>query len=109
MRTRLRRSLRTRLALLASIAMLLLNTVVSAFVLYGIRDEVSDVRALDASRKALHVLLMVKRNQLPRILDPSGLDGMQVVDPAGRAASWTPSLAGMPRQTTALPHPSQAN
>ncbi|MFI7703851.1 sensor histidine kinase [Nonomuraea sp. NPDC049480] len=109
MKTRLRRSLRTRLALLAGIAMLLLNIVVSTFVLYGIRDKAADIRALEVSSKALRVLLMVKRNRLPRVLDPSGLDGMQVVDPAGRAVSWTPSLAGKPRQTTAIPHPNQAN
>ncbi|WP_336204064.1 sensor histidine kinase [Nonomuraea sp. LPB2021202275-12-8] len=109
MKTRLRRSLRTRLALLASIAMLLLNIVVSAFVLYGIRDEAADILAHEVSSKALRVLLMVKRDELPPLLDGSGLDGMQVVDPAGRSTSWTRNLAGAPRQTTAIPDPDQAN
>ncbi|RVX42613.1 signal transduction histidine kinase [Nonomuraea polychroma] len=109
MRARLRRSLRTRLALLASIAMVLLNIIVSTFLLYGTRDETADIRTLEVSGKALQVLLMVKRNQLPPVLDPSGLDGMQVVDPAGRPVSWTPSMAGMPRQTTVIPRPDQAN
>ncbi|MEU5869372.1 MULTISPECIES: HAMP domain-containing sensor histidine kinase [unclassified Nonomuraea] len=109
MRTRLRRSLRTRLALLAGIAMLLLNVVVSGFVMFGIHDDVADVRASEVSGKALRVLLMVKRNQLPRVLEPGGLDGIQVVDPAGRAVSWTPNLAEAPRQTDLIPHPEQAN
>ncbi|WP_246148087.1 sensor histidine kinase [Nonomuraea turkmeniaca] len=109
MRARLRRSLRTRLALLASIAMLLLNVVLSAFVLYITRDEASDIQSLEESSKAMRVLLLVKRNQLPQVLEPGGLEGMQVVDPAGRPVAWTPNLAGLPRQTTAIPRPDQAN
>ncbi|MFB9205691.1 sensor histidine kinase [Nonomuraea spiralis] len=109
MRTRLRRSLRTRLALLAGIAMLLLNIVVSGFVLFGIHDDVTDVRAGEVSGKALRVLLMVKRNQLPRVLEDGGLDGIQVVDPLGRAVSWTPNLTAAPRQTDRLPQQDQAN
>jgi hypothetical protein len=54
-----------RLALLASLAMLLLNVVVSAFVLYAIRNEAADIRAYDVASQALRVLLMVKRNELP--------------------------------------------
>ncbi|MFI7417794.1 sensor histidine kinase [Nonomuraea sp. NPDC049684] len=108
MRTRLRRSLRTRLALLAGIAMLLLNVVVSGFVMFGIHDDVADVRASDVSGRALRVLLMVKRNQLPQVLEPLGLDGIQVVDPAGRAVAWTPNLADAPRQTAHIPR-DQAN
>ncbi|MER6507535.1 HAMP domain-containing sensor histidine kinase [Nonomuraea sp. NPDC001636] len=108
MRTRLRRSLRTRLALLAGIAMLLLNIVVSGFVMFGIHDDVADVRASDVSGRALRVLLMVKRNQLPQVLEPLGLDGIQVVDPAGRAVAWTPNLADAPRQTAHIPR-DQAN
>ncbi|MGP3912619.1 sensor histidine kinase [Nonomuraea sp. 10N515B] len=109
MRARLRRSLRTRLALLASIAMVLLNIVVSAFVLYGTRDEARDIRSLEVSGKALRVLMLVKKYQLPRLLEPDGLDGIQVIDPAGHPVTWTRSLAGAPRQTTAIPRPDQAN
>jgi signal transduction histidine kinase len=105
----LRRSLRTRLALLAAIAMLLLNGVVSALVLYAVHDEAVDIRAGEVASKALRVLLMIKRNKLPRVLPPSGIEGMQVVDAAGRVVAWTPSLAGAPRQTTTLPRPDQAN
>ncbi|SEF92468.1 Signal transduction histidine kinase [Nonomuraea solani] len=109
MRTRLRRSLRTRLALLAGITMLLLNIVVNAFVLYGIRDEAIEIRAREVSSEALHVLQLIKRDRLPQVLDRHDLDGMQVVDPAGRPVAWTPNLAGLPRQTDAIPHPNQAN
>ncbi|WP_223166423.1 sensor histidine kinase [Nonomuraea sp. SYSU D8015] len=109
MKTRLRRSLRTRLALLAGIAMLLLNIVISALVLYGIRDDARDVRSLEVSGKATRVLIQVKKNRLPPVLDPNGLDGIQVVDAAGRPVAWTPSLAGKPRQTAALSHPERAN
>ncbi|TMR96355.1 HAMP domain-containing histidine kinase [Nonomuraea basaltis] len=92
-----------------SIAMLLLNLVVSAFVLYGIRKQVADIRALEVSGKALRVLLMVKRNQLPQVVKSDDLDGIQVVDPVGRPVSWTPNLAGNPRQTSAIPARNQAN
>ncbi|MGP4103119.1 sensor histidine kinase [Nonomuraea sp. KM90] len=109
MSTRLGRSLRTRLALFASIAMLLLNIVVSAFVLYGVRNEVADIRAHEVSGKAVRVLLMVKRKRLPQVLEAGGLDGIQVVDPSGRPVAWTRNLAGYPRLTTMIPHKDQAN
>ncbi|WP_328813928.1 sensor histidine kinase [Nonomuraea cypriaca] len=103
------RSLRTRLALFAGIAMVLLNTVVSAFVLYGIRGEVVDIRAHDVTGMAMKVLLMVKRNRLSPVVRFNELDGIQVVDPAGRVVSSTPNLAGLPRLTTAIPHRDQPN
>ncbi|MFC7100632.1 sensor histidine kinase [Nonomuraea rubra] len=109
MSRRLGRSLRTRLALWASIAMLLLNVIVSAFVLFGIRSEVADIKARDVAGKAVRVLLMVKRDRLPQVLPQHGLDGIQVVDPSGRPVAWTPNLAGAPRLTSEIPHHSQAN
>jgi signal transduction histidine kinase len=98
-----------RLALFASIAMLLLNIIVSAFVLYGIRNEATGLREHEVSGKALHVLLMVKRNELHRVLGYHGLDAIQVVDPVGRVLAATPNLAGMPRLTTEIPRPDQPN
>ncbi|MEV0231970.1 HAMP domain-containing sensor histidine kinase [Nonomuraea sp. NPDC050786] len=109
MSTLLRRSLRIRLALLASIAMLLLNVVVSGFVLFGLRNEVVDARAQEVSSKALRVLLMVKRNQLPPQVIVQDLDGIQVVDPVGRVVSSTPNLSGLPPLTRAIPDRNQAN
>ncbi|MEV4576452.1 HAMP domain-containing sensor histidine kinase [Nonomuraea jabiensis] len=106
---RLGRSLRLRLALLASLAMLLLNVVVSAFVLFAIRNEAGDIRAYDVASQALRVLLMVKRNQLPPTVTTDGLDGIQVLDSAGRVVSSTPNLAGLPRLTTVIPHRNTAN
>ncbi|MEU6721352.1 HAMP domain-containing sensor histidine kinase [Nonomuraea sp. NPDC046802] len=104
------RSLRTRLALLASIAMLLLNVVVGAFALYGIRNEVLGIRAQDTAGRALRVLLMIKRDRLPKtVVTPGELDGIQVVDSAGRVVSSSPSLIGEPRQTSAIPKENQAN
>ncbi|MEV0616857.1 HAMP domain-containing sensor histidine kinase [Nonomuraea sp. NPDC050404] len=109
MSTRLGHSLRTRLALFASIAMLLLNVVVSAFVLYGIRGEAARARAHEAAGKGVRVLLLIKQDRLPRELPPDGLDGIQVVDPSGRPVAWTPNLAGEPRVTSEVPRRSQAN
>ncbi|MGW0196116.1 sensor histidine kinase [Nonomuraea sp. NPDC003201] len=106
---RLGRSLRMRLALLASLAMLLLNVVVSAFVLYAIRNEAADIRAYDVASRALRVLLMVKRNELPPRVTTDGLDGIQVIDSAGRVVSSTPNLTGLPRLTTVIPHRNTAN
>ncbi|NUO98164.1 MAG: HAMP domain-containing histidine kinase [Nonomuraea sp.] len=97
------------MALLASIAMLLLNIVVSAFVMYGIHDEAADARANEVAGKALRVLLMIKHHRLPRVLEDGGLDGVQVVDPSGRPASSTANLLGAPRQISRMPLPDQAN
>ncbi|MEV4112102.1 HAMP domain-containing sensor histidine kinase [Nonomuraea sp. NPDC049695] len=109
MSTLLRRSLRIRLALFASIAMLLLNVVVSGFVLFGLRNEVVDARAQEVSSKALRVLLLIKRNQLPQQVISQDLDGIQVVDPVGRVVSSTPNLAGLPLLTRAIPDRNRAN
>ncbi|MEV0381457.1 HAMP domain-containing sensor histidine kinase [Nonomuraea sp. NPDC050643] len=109
MRTPLRRSLRTRLALLASIAMLLLNIVVSTFALIRVRDDAIEVRAREVSGAALQVLLQLKRGRLPDLLPPRGLDGIQVVNPSGWVVSSTPNLIGEPRQTSAFPSSDQAN
>ncbi|MFC4013813.1 sensor histidine kinase [Nonomuraea purpurea] len=96
------RSLRVRLALLASVAMLLLVFVVSAFVLYGVRRGATDLQAHRMFSKALPVLHLLKRGELPPKVD-SDLDGIQVADPSGRVVSSTPNLAGLPRLTTAIP------
>jgi signal transduction histidine kinase len=101
--------LRVRLALFASIAMLLLNIVVSAFVLYGIRSQATEARAHEVSSKTLRVLLLVKRNRLPKTLSVPELDGVQVVDPGGRVKSSTPNLAGRPRLTQDMPTRDRAN
>ncbi|WP_262380103.1 sensor histidine kinase [Nonomuraea sp. PA05] len=109
MSRRLGRSLRTRLALLASIAMLLLNVIVSAFVLFGIRNEVAEIKVREVSGRTVPVLLRVKRGKLPQVLPQDGLDGLQVVDPRGRPVAWSPAMAGAPRLTTQLPRRNMAN
>ncbi|WP_226899470.1 sensor histidine kinase [Nonomuraea phyllanthi] len=106
---RLGRSLRVRLALLASITMLLLNVVVSALVMYSLRNEIADSRAHEVSSKALSVLLLVRKNRLPGTLRDGDLDGIQVIDAEGRVVASTPNLAGMARQTTAVPRRNQPN
>ncbi|WP_378784776.1 sensor histidine kinase [Nonomuraea fastidiosa] len=93
----------------ASVTMLLLNVIVSAFVLVGIRDEVADIRAHDLSVVSVRVLIMIKQQRLPQVLEPAGTDGIQVIDQTGLPVAWTPSLAGQPRLTTALPGRTQAN
>ncbi|NBE93363.1 HAMP domain-containing histidine kinase [Nonomuraea sp. KC401] len=103
------RSLRVRLALFASIAMLLLNIAVGAFVLHGIRDQLVDIQAQDMSSRAVSVLPMIKDNRLPQVLEYDALDGVQVVDPSGRPVTSTLNLVGLPRQTTAIPQDGQAN
>ncbi|MEV4800623.1 HAMP domain-containing sensor histidine kinase [Nonomuraea sp. NPDC049421] len=103
------RSLRTRLALFASVTMLLLSIIVNAFVLLGIRNEVAEIRAHELSTRAVRVLILIKRGRLPQVLDQDGTDGMQVLDHTGRPVAWTPNLAGRPRLTTVVPHRSLAN
>jgi signal transduction histidine kinase len=109
MSRRVGRSLRVRLALFASIAMLLLSIVVNAIVLYSIHNQAISIRAHESFGKAVPVLLTIKRDRLPKVLDDRGLDGIQVVDASGRVAASTPNLAGLPRLTTAIPMPGQAN
>ncbi|MEO3891770.1 HAMP domain-containing sensor histidine kinase [Nonomuraea sp. B5E05] len=109
MRAWMGRSLRVRLAMFAGSAMLLLIIVVSAFVLHGIRDELADIQAQEMSGRAVSVLLKIKENRLPQVLDNAGLDGVQVIDPSGRPVTSTINLVGLPRQTTAIPRDGQAN
>ncbi|MEZ7130226.1 sensor histidine kinase [Nonomuraea sp. AD125B] len=109
MKTRLGHSLRSRLALYAAIVMLLLNVVVSAFVVWGVRNQAAIAHAHETSGKALFVLLLIKRNRLGAILPANGLDGIQVLDPSGRPISSTPNLAGQPRQTTVVPRGTMAS
>ena len=97
------RSLRVRLALFASVAMLLLSIVVNAIVLYTLHSQTIDVRAHRVFGKAVAVLLTIRRGKLTEILYARDLDGVQVVDPAGRVAAATPNLAGLPRLTAAIP------
>ncbi|TMR23988.1 HAMP domain-containing histidine kinase [Nonomuraea zeae] len=89
--------------------MLLLNIVVSAFVLYGIRSQAAQARAHEVSSKTLRVLLMVKRGELPSKLNLPELDGVQVVDPSGRVVASTPNLDGSSRQTAQIPSKDRAN
>jgi signal transduction histidine kinase len=103
------RSLRVRLALFASITMLLLSIVVNSIVLYTLHNQAIYIRSHEAFGKVVPVLLMIRRDRLTNELDDHDLDGIQVVDPAGRVAASTRNLAGLPRLTTAIPLPGQAN
>ncbi|MEV0626908.1 sensor histidine kinase [Nonomuraea wenchangensis] len=89
--------------------MLLLNVVVSAFVVWGVRNQAVIVHGHQTSGKALFVLLLIKRDRLGATLPSNGLDGIQVLDPAGRPISSTPNLAGQPRQTDLVPRGSMAS
>ncbi|MEU4513609.1 HAMP domain-containing sensor histidine kinase [Nonomuraea wenchangensis] len=109
MKTRLGHSLRNRLAVYAAIVMLLLNVVVSAFVVWGVRNQAMIVHGHQTLSRALFVLLLIKRDRLGATLPYNGLDGIQVLDPAGRPISSTPNLAGQPRQTDLVPRGSMAS
>ncbi|MCA2176316.1 HAMP domain-containing histidine kinase [Nonomuraea glycinis] len=109
MNRRVGRSLRVRLALFASIAMLLLSIVVNAIVMYSVHNQTVEAQAHQVFGKAVPVLLTIKRGRLTEVLDVRDLDGVQVVDPSGRVTAATPNLAGLPRLTKAIPLPGQAN
>jgi hypothetical protein len=83
------RSLRVRLALFASITMLLLSIVVNSIVLYTLHNQAIYIRSHEAFGKVVPVLLMIRRDRLTNELDDHDLDGIQVVDPAGRVAAST--------------------
>ncbi len=109
MKTPLGHSLRSRLAAYAAIVMLLLNVVVSAFVVRGVRSQAMIVHGHQTLSRALFVLPLIKRDRLGATLPANGLDGIQVLDPAGRPISSTPNLAGQPRQTDLVPRGSMAS
>ncbi|MEW9554435.1 sensor histidine kinase [Nonomuraea sp. NPDC050783] len=109
MKRRWGQSLRTRLALYAAVIMLLLNIVVSGFVLWGVRSQVATIHGHEMSSQVLRVLFMIQRDRLPRALPSYGLDGIQVIGPAGSPVAWTPNLAGLPRQTGTILQRNQAS
>ncbi|NUR89753.1 MAG: HAMP domain-containing histidine kinase [Nonomuraea sp.] len=100
--------MRARLALFASVAMALLCVVASSLLLWAVHNTAVEFRRNEVVSTALRVVHLIKRGELPPEL-PTGLTGLQVVDPAGRVQSSTPNLAGSPRLTTAAPDPDNAN
>ncbi|WP_188197500.1 sensor histidine kinase [Nonomuraea sp. SYSU D8015] len=82
--------------------MVVVNLVVSGFVLYAVRNAAVDIRAHQMTDKVLPILERIKLNRLPRTIS-SDLDGIQVINPAGQVVSSTANLAGMPQQTAAIP------
>lgn len=100
--TRFGRSVRARLTLFASVAMALLCVVVSAFVLYAVRTTAVEYRRNEALTAALRVVHLVKRNELPARIS-SEVDGIQVVNPAGRVVSTTENLTGRPPMSRLAP------
>jgi signal transduction histidine kinase len=54
------------------------------------------------------VVHLIKSRELPGVV-PADMDGIQVVDAAGRVVSATPNLAGAPRLITDVPDPDDAS
>ena len=105
--TRPGRSIRTQLATLAAAAMALLCAGVAALLLWATRSTIVDIRTREVLSSALRVVHLIKDDRLPRVTTMD-LDGLQVVDAAGRVVSSTPNLAGSPRLSQIVPARDQA-
>ncbi|MFI7699002.1 sensor histidine kinase [Nonomuraea sp. NPDC049480] len=105
---RLGRSMRARLALFAGVAVALLCLATSALLLWAAHNTAADIRTNEVITAALRVVHLIKTHQIPRVISLD-LEGLQVVDAAGRIVSTTPNLAGSPRLTTLVPDPDNAN
>ncbi|MFB4285425.1 sensor histidine kinase [Nonomuraea sp. MTCD27] len=105
---RLGRSIRARLALFASAAMVLLCLATGTLLLWAVHSTVVDIRTREVVSTALRVVHLIKEHDLPRVISLE-LHGLQVVDANGRVVSSTPNLANSPRLTYANPEPADAN
>ncbi|MEV4468157.1 HAMP domain-containing sensor histidine kinase [Nonomuraea sp. NPDC049504] len=101
------RSIRARLALLASVAMTLLCVAAAALLLWATRTTIVDIRTREVVSTALRVVYLIKDHDLPRVTSID-LDGLQVVDASGQVVSSTPNLAGSPRLIRTVPEDDKA-
>ncbi|MEU0567892.1 HAMP domain-containing sensor histidine kinase [Nonomuraea sp. NPDC005983] len=106
--TRFGRSVRARLTLLASVTMALFCLLASSLLLYGLHNTALEYRKNEVLGVALRVVHQVKRGTLPAVV-PTDLDGIQVVDTAGRVTASSANLVGQPRLTTFVPDPDEVN
>ncbi|GAA0912183.1 HAMP domain-containing sensor histidine kinase [Nonomuraea longicatena] len=95
-------SVRGRLTLIATVTMAALCLVVNAFVLLAVRATAEEYRSHEVMSAALRVVHLIKRGTLPETV-PTEVDGVQVLDSAGRVVSASPSLSGRPRVTDIIP------
>ncbi|WP_345387474.1 hypothetical protein [Nonomuraea salmonea] len=101
------RSIRARLALLASVAMTLLCVAAAALLLWATRTTIVDIRTREVVSTALRVVYLIKDHDLPRVTSID-LDGLQVVDASGQVVSSTSNLAGSPRLIRTVPEDDKA-
>jgi signal transduction histidine kinase len=95
-------SVRTRLTLLASVAMALLCVVVNSLVLYMVHAMAVHEQRIMVTNAALRVTHLIERDRLPSVL-PAGQPSIQAIDSRGRVVSSTQDLAGTPRMSTLVP------
>ncbi|WP_240506222.1 sensor histidine kinase [Thermoactinospora rubra] len=106
--TRFGKSVRVRLALLASIAMALLCLAVDSLVLYGVRSAAEEYRTNETLSEALRVVHLVKRGDLGTDI-PTDVEAVQVLNAYGKVVASSPNVAGRPPITTILPSADQAS
>ncbi|MEV7013145.1 HAMP domain-containing sensor histidine kinase [Streptosporangium sp. NPDC051022] len=96
-------SVRTRLTLIAiTVAVLsgIAITVIATLALYSLAGS---FRAQEVTNAALETIDLTMRGRLPSVLPQDGLDGVQVLDSAGKVISSTPNLRGSPRMADFVP------
>ncbi|MFC7583292.1 HAMP domain-containing protein [Nonomuraea antimicrobica] len=106
--TRVGRSLRARLALLASVAMAVLCLAASGLLLWSARSTIMDIRTREIIGSALRLAHQIQDHRLPSQVSME-LNGLQVVDASGRVVSSTPNLTRSPRLSRLIPAPDQVS
>ncbi|WP_214102560.1 sensor histidine kinase [Acrocarpospora catenulata] len=99
-----RRSIRTRLAVVASAVMALLCTVVAVFIVVMVRQAAVDYRTEQLFANAV-ILGAQMRQRVPNPIEGGPEQAIQVFDPAGTMVSATPDMVGKPPMTNLRPDP----
>ncbi|MGI5291971.1 sensor histidine kinase [Nonomuraea polychroma] len=99
-----RRSIRARLALLASAVMALLCSVLAVFIVLVARHAAIDHRTEQLFELAVEMGIQARR-EIPDLTEGSPVRAVQVFNPAGAMAAATPEMADKPPMTNLSPDP----
>ncbi|MEU8244992.1 HAMP domain-containing sensor histidine kinase [Nonomuraea sp. NPDC048916] len=101
--TRFGSSIRARLTFWAGVAAALFCILISLLVMYAAERTADDWRRASAVNAALSTVHHLERGELPTVIPEDDVDGIQVLNAAGKAMASTPNLVGRPRVSTLVP------
>ncbi|NAS25791.1 HAMP domain-containing protein [Herbidospora sp. NEAU-GS84] len=99
-----RRSIRTRLAVMAAAVMALLCTAMAVFIVLMVRQTAIDHRTEQLFTNAINLGAQLRRS-VPDLHEKNPGQAVQVFDPAGAVVAATPGMAGRPPMTNLRPDP----